>query len=112
VVSLDDAWVARVCAWCDPVLEAADLGFVRQVQHGDDQVALLWEAEPAAFAARYPDSGVDPESPCVDWWAYAEEGVIRLNLEGRTADLDAVLPLTGDGEVDGRALAAAFARAL
>ena len=49
-------------ALCDPVFEAADVGFVRQVQYagpGYRRVdAMLWEADPEQFAARYPDSGV------------------------------------------------------
>ena len=56
------------------VFDAADVGFVRQIQvrrSGEsafaslsemtgiaEEVALLWEADPELFAERYPDSGI------------------------------------------------------
>ena len=81
MADFDAAWADEVVRLCDPVFEAADVGFVRQVMHaGDDRTrvdALLWEAEPQRFAERYPESGIIetygqeqwPGVPCIDFWA-------------------------------------------
>lgn len=56
VSKLDRRWAEEVAQMCDPIFEAADVGFERQVQYTDDQqkevVALLWEADPQRFAER------------------------------------------------------------
>lgn len=61
---------------------AAEVGFVRQAQYADEAhqvvAALLWEADPIKFAARYPDSGIvetygeDAWSGvhCIDYWGF------------------------------------------
>lgn len=119
--SPDMHWVEEVCAWCDPVFAAAGVGFVRQVQHDARGVAaLLWEADPSAFIARYPDSGVEesygdqwPGVSGIDWWAYvdAEAAVLSIDVEGWSVPR-LMLDLTGRGGLDGMQLAGAFARLL
>ena len=123
--ALGEQWVDQVTRLCDPVFEAADVGFVRQVSYADDASslvsALLWEADPRRFAERYPDSGIVesygedqwPGVTCVDYWAYVDQEERRcdLSVEGwGTARLR--VDLSGDGRADGAALAAAFARIL
>jgi hypothetical protein len=118
----DKQWTIAVCAACDPVFTAADVGFVRQVQTHptDDTVgALLWEADPARFAARYPDSGIVRSygdqwpAPCIDYWVYvdAAAGQARLSVEGWSLG-ELSMNLAGDGARDGLALAEAFATIL
>jgi hypothetical protein len=118
----DAEWAVAVCAVCDPVFAAAAVGFVRQQlpDYGGDVVpALLWEAEPARFAERYPDSGIVRSygdqwpAPCIDYWVYvdAADGQARLSVEGWSLG-QLSMGLTGDGPRDGLALAEAFARIL
>jgi hypothetical protein len=118
----DKQWADAVCAACDPVFTAADVGFVRQPSsdYGSDVVpALFWEAEPARFAQRYPDSGIVRSygdqwpAPCIDYWVYvdAAAGQARLSVEGWSLG-QLSMDLTGDGARDGLALAEAFARIL
>lgn len=122
---LDSSWAESVATSCDPVFEAADVGFVRQVAWSDpDQqvvAALLWEADPQRFADRYPDSGVVesygaeqwPGVPCIDYWLYVEHDPpsARLSVEGW--DLPELwLDLDGRGTIDGPRIAAEFARIL
>jgi hypothetical protein len=118
----DTQWAVAVCAVCDPVFTAADVGFVRQQlpDYGSDAVpALLWEAEPARFAERYPDSGIvrtygdQWPAPCIDYWVYvdAAAGTALLSVEGWSLGRES-LDLTGDGARDGLVLAEAFARIL
>jgi hypothetical protein len=78
------------------VFAAAEVGFVRQIQPGAETSsrvgAILGEADPASFAAKYPDSGIVESYGqdqwaglgCIDYWLYvdAREGVCRLNVEG------------------------------
>lgn len=116
-------WAEQVCAHCDPVFAAADVGFERQLQHpgpgSDDVTALLWEADPERFAARYPESGIDEsyggslaDVPCIDYWVYLDEpGQARISVEGFGLP-ELLVPLTGHGTADGRQLAAVFARIL
>jgi hypothetical protein len=123
--ALDQAWAQEVCAYCDPVFEAAKVGFVRQVQHADEirQVvtALLWEAEPLRFAAKYPDSGIVetygegqwPDVHCIDYWVYIdhENRRCRLSVEGWNLP-DLSIELDGHSGLDGPAIADTFARIL
>lgn len=125
VSDLDGPWAESVATACDPVFEAADVGFVRQLAWGDlDQqvvAAILWEADPQRFADRYPDSGVIesygaaqwPDVHCIDYWLYVEHDPprARLSVEGwNTPELR--LDLDGRGAVDGPRIAAEFARIL
>lgn len=83
--------------------------------------ALLWEAEPALFAATYPDSGIIetygteqwPSVHCIDWWVYLnlDTKQARISVEGWNLP-DLWLPLSGNGEQDGCELADVFARFL
>ncbi|TIC82181.1 hypothetical protein E8D34_16990 [Nocardioides sp. GY 10113] len=112
-------WVDDVCRHCDPVFDAADVGFVRQalVDGQGRPSALLWEAAPSLFLARYPDSEIDrsygdqwPDTPCLDYWAYLDldERRCRIAVEGWRYP-EFVVPLRGNGDVDGGAVAAVFA---
>ena len=114
--SLDGSWAEAVRAACQPVFDAAQVGFTHQDQ-GDS--ALLWEADAELFAERYPDSGIVESygdqwpAPCIDYWIYieSEKRQVRLSIEGwGFADMN--VPITGDGAVDGRAIAAKFANIL
>ncbi len=116
-VTVGEGWAADVCAACDPVFEAADVGFT-QNQRGPS--AFLWEADPERFAARYPDSGIVESygsgwssAPCIDYWIYVEtdRGQARLSVEGWNL-VGLVVELSGNGELDGAALADVFARIL
>lgn len=126
MVSLyDQAWVDAVCRECDPVFAAAQVGFERQVVYaGGPQgpaAGILWEADPATFAARFPDSGIVEmygndqwaDVGCIDWWVnlHDDPARARLSLEGWNLP-ELSLPLTGRGEADGRDLAQVFARLL
>lgn len=108
----DRAWAEAVVAHLQPVFDAdgPDWSF-----HGiaDPPVALLWEALPTAFAARHPDAGiVSPEKiPCLDYWFYLDTDVVNLSWEGYPL-VDPQLVPTGDGDVDGRALASRLAEYL
>ena len=116
----DDAWAREVTAWCDPVMEAADVGFVRQVMHDEPGVvtAILWEADPARFAAAYPDSGIVESYGtdqwagvhCIDYWLYVDPRP-RLSVEGWNLP-DLYVDLTGYGGLDGSAVACVLARVL
>ena len=59
---MGESWIEEVSQACDPIFEAAAVGFVRQVNYADDDrkevVSLLWEADPQRFADRYPESGI------------------------------------------------------
>lgn len=110
------SWSERVRAWCDPVFAAADCGFTWNDSVGPE--ALLWEAEAELFAARYPDSGIVESygaeqwpAPCLDYWVYVESRTARLSVEGWDF-AEPRITLTGDGDVDGKAIAAEFARIL
>lgn len=120
----DDSWVRGVTAECDPIFEAAEVGFTRQVMRNDPEgtaTALLWEAEPALFAAKYPDSGIIetygteqwPDVTCIDWWVYLHPDTkqARISVEGWNLP-ELWLPLSGHGEQDGCELADVFARFL
>jgi hypothetical protein len=112
---LDEDWYGRVRAWCDPVFDAAEWGFVASA-HNE---ALLWEADPAKFAARYPESRVIEayggdlaDVHCIDFWIYMDRpGYARLSPDGW--DLPELhVPLLGWAEADGRSLAAVIGRIL
>jgi hypothetical protein len=120
VPALDRGWVDAMIAVCDPVYAAADVGFVRQISRDGDTVkAILWEAKPVEFARRYPDSGIVGSygdqwpPPCIDYWVYldAEAMEAQFSVEGWSGP-DEVVPLSGDGEADGLAIASAMARIL
>jgi hypothetical protein len=122
---LDRAWAEAVRRWCDPVFAAADCGFEWNgsgyQRDPDGHVhSLLWEAGPELFAERYPDSGVIESygeenwpPPCIDYWIYVEPttGTAELSVEG-WSDWRDPIPLSGDGDVDGRTLATRFAAIL
>lgn len=121
----DKCWVAAVVEACDPIFEAADVGFVRQLQYADEQQsqvdALLWEADPRRFAQRYPDSGIVetygeqqwPGVHCIDYWVYVDHANHRCRLSAEGWSLPELwLDLRGHGEADGAAIADTFARIL
>ncbi|WP_438854528.1 hypothetical protein [Agromyces sp. M3QZ16-3] len=125
MILFDDEWIAAVTKECDPVFDAADVGFVRQVGHGPDQQAryILWEATPALFAAKYPESRIIeeygenqwPKVHCIDYWVYLnepEQDQCRLSFEGWWGEDVIVIDLTGNGTADGKAIAAEYARIL
>jgi hypothetical protein len=119
-IRVDQAWIEAVCARCDPVFAAADVGFIRQIQKSSEGAALLWEADPQLFAARYPDSGIIESYgrdqwatvPCIDYWVYLDDGSshARLSVDG-WPNPEPVL-LTGDGAIDGLAIGTAMAQIL
>ncbi|WP_309650540.1 hypothetical protein [Nocardioides sp.] len=123
--SFDGRWATEVCRACDPVFAAADVGFVRSgdvTDPGDQKVgAILWEADPTRFAARYPDSGIVrsygedqwPGVGCIDFWLYveAEAATLRLSVEGWSLPHLAI-EATGHGGMDGMQVASVFARIL
>jgi hypothetical protein len=116
------AWSDAVHAQCDPVFAAADVGFTSQQPDTPGLVtALLWEAEPAAFAARYPDSGIIesygaeqwPDVNCIDFWLHvdADAGECRFSVEGWNLP-EIYLKATGRPASDAWAIASVFARIL
>ncbi len=120
----DKQWFEEVSAHVDLILDAAQVGFVRQAQGADEAgqvAALLWEADPAKFAARYPDSGIvetygeDQWSDvhCIDYWVYVdhEHRRCRISVEGWNLP-DVMIELHGQSRVDASAIADAFARIL
>jgi hypothetical protein len=121
-MAIDVEWRDAVRGACEPVLEAADVGFVWNgfIAFDSERPALLWEAEPARFAVRYPDSRIEdsygdqwPGVTCIDYWIYVDPMTMtaRLSMEGRNG-ADDIVDLAGDGAVDGRRLAAQFAHVL
>lgn len=122
---MDRGWADQVAKECDPVFEAADVGFVRQVQYADDAqslvAALLWEADPERFAARYPDSGIVetygadqwPAVHCIDYWVNVDHAGRRCRLSAEGWNLPEIwLELSGRGDADGASIADTFARIL
>ncbi len=116
----DADWVAAVRVACEPVLEAADVGFALNESASTDGRALLWEADPRLFGERFPAAGLLESYGetsydalhCVDWWVYLDQpGTARLALEGADPE-DVTVPLTGDVVADGARIAAAFGDAL
>jgi hypothetical protein len=119
-MAFDQTWRDDVRAACDPVFEAADAGFEWNTGHWSEaHPAMLWEADPLRFAERYPDSGIEASygdqwpAPCIDHWVYVDPSTTsaRLSVEGFGVR-DITVELTGDGVLDGNALAAAFAAIL
>ena len=119
--AFDRAWIDAVCAACDPVFAAADVGFVRQFSLSEPGhvSAILWEAEPLRFAARYPDSRVEESygdqwpAPCIDYWLYFERDPARVDLSFEGPEPPVTwIPVTGDGGHDGRTIADVVARTL
>jgi hypothetical protein len=115
MVLLNDAWLERVRAWCDPVFDEADCGFVWNGQSD----ALLWEADPARFAARYPDSGIVESYGgqwggvhCIDFWAYLDKAdFARISVEGWNLP-ELFVEVRGHPDLDGSGLARVFAMIL
>jgi hypothetical protein len=115
------AWRDAVRTGCDSVLVAADVGFEwnSSATYDPDHPALLWEADPLLFAARYPESGIERSygdqwpAPCLDYWVYVDPvgRTARLSVEG-FPEPDGLLSLTGDGARDGALLASVFAEIL
>ena len=117
------AWVDDVCSKCDPIFDAADVGFKRQVQYNDLErqlvSALLWEADPERFAARYPDSGIVEaygeqwrSVDCIDYWAYVDHETKRAQVSVEGWDFPDVTLDLGGCALDGFRLAHLFARIL
>lgn len=116
----DQSWWEAMVEACDPVFAAADAGFARQpIRDGETVTALLWEAKAVEFAERYPDSGIIESygdqwpATCIDYWVYLEADTqqARLSVEGWGL-IGELVPLSGDGKADGRAVASAMARIL
>ncbi len=122
---MDRHWAEAVAAACNPIFEAADVGFERQLLYADEEHtqvdALLWEADPRRFAHRYPDSGIVetygdqqwPDVRCIDYWVYVDHanGRCRLSVEGWNLP-ELYLDLHGNGGRDGAHIADTFARIL
>ncbi|HWM73938.1 MAG TPA: hypothetical protein VNQ53_09365, partial [Nocardioides sp.] len=75
---------------------------------------------PVRFVERYPDSDLADEvdepgwpPPCADYWVYvdAPAAAAELSCEGWGMWLEPI-PLSGNGESDGRLLATRFAEIL
>lgn len=124
MAALDARWAEEVCRHCDPVFDAAGVGFTRQVQHADDRgelvTALLWEADPVRFAETYPESGIFESYGeqwsgvgCIDYWVYVDrdKSQCRMSVEGWQLP-EIVLELHGHGGMDGSNIARVFARIL
>lgn len=116
------AWRDAVRAACEPVFAVADVGFKwnGSVAFEAEHPTLLWEAEPARFARRYPDSRIEdsygdqwPDVTCIDYWIYVDPVTLtaRLSVEGWNGT-DETVDLTSDGRLDGQRLASAFAHIL
>jgi hypothetical protein len=120
-MTVDVVWLDALRAACDPVFAAADAGFEwnEHVHFDADRPTLLWEADPARFAARYPDSRIERSygdqwpPPCIDYWLHVDpvRMTARLSVEGWDLS-DTTLDIAGDGSMDGQAVAAAFAAVL
>ncbi len=122
---LGELWAKEVVQACDPIFEAADVGFVGQVGYAGDQrqevVSLLWEADPQRFADRYPESGIVETYGegqwrgvhCIDFWVNLDlpNRRCRLSVEGWNLP-ELWLGLRGVGAWDGPAIADTFARIL
>ena len=110
----DRTWCEAVVGVLQPVFDedGSDWSFAGI---SDPPTALLWEASPTAFVARHPDAGIEdayhqPASaiPCLDYWVYLDQGGpghVELSWEGWAFPW-APVPITGDGDLDGRMLAA------
>ncbi|EON23285.1 MULTISPECIES: hypothetical protein [Nocardioides] len=116
-MTLDRGWAEAVVAQLQPVFDADGSGWSFQ-GITDPPTALLWEAVPASFLARHPDSDIEaangmPASqiPCLDIWFYLEPGLVSLSWEGYPQQPAPVVP-TGDGDLDGRTLATLLAENL
>lgn len=113
MIGPDRAWCDAVAAHLQPVFDedGPDWSFH---EIADEPSALLWEASPTAFVARHPDAGIEEsygqpavDIPCLDFWIYLDRsgpGQVELSWEGWTMPWDPV-PITGDGDRDGRMLA-------
>lgn len=123
MTALDAEWVRLVCAHCDPVLEAADVGFERQISHEADGAvsAILWEADPQRFAAAYPDSGIVesygegawPHVSCIDFWLYVDHERQRAVLSVEGWDLPEIgIDLAGSPGLHAASIAQVLARIL
>lgn len=123
--ALGESWAEEVAQACDPIFEAADVGFVRQVNYADDDrhevVSLLWEADPQRFADRYPESGIVETYGedqwrgvhCIDYWVYLDQPNRRCRLSVEGWNLPELwLDLRGVGAWDGPDIADTFARIL
>ena len=119
---LDQEWMQSVCDFCDPIFEAANVDFTRQISLADDGTVntLLWEADPGLFAQTYPESGIIesygdqwPQVGCIDFWVYAEheKRQCRLSVEGWNLP-DLVLPFAGSKRMHACSIADTFARIL
>lgn len=121
-MTVNVAWRDAVRAACEPVFAAADAEFQWNgwVAFDAEHPALLRDAEPARFAARYPDSRIEdsygdewPGVSCIDYWIYVDPLTMtaRVSVEGWNRP-DETVDLTGDGRVDGRRLVSEFAQIL
>jgi hypothetical protein len=116
VTGLDRAWAEQVAAICQPVFDGADVGFRA---HPPQAAALLWEAAPQAFAARFPDSEIiesygDHWPPSgIDYWVYTHPDTmtVELSLEGWGL-MREEYAVTGDAGADGPLIARRFAEVL
>jgi hypothetical protein len=120
-MAVDVTWRDAVRHVCEPVFLAADADFRWNdgVWSAGEQPAMLWEAEPARFAARYPQIGIEASygeqwpPPCIDYWIHVDPTLMtaRLSVEGWNGP-DDVFDLTGDGPTDGETLAARLSQIL
>ena len=118
----DDDWSTTVCTVLDDLFLRARAGFSRAApaRPRDGVVGdLLWEADPARFLERYPDSDVVESygglwpPPCIDYWVYVDvpSHVAQLSTEGWGGEPRTV-ELSGSGAVDAGRLAAALGEIL
>ena len=115
MTSFDRAWCEAVVGRLQPVFDEDGSGW-SFAGISDPPSSLLWEAVPTAFVERHPDAGIEAayggqaasSIPCLDFWVYLERarpGLVELSWEGWTSPTDPVA-VTGDGDHDGRVLAA------
>lgn len=121
--AFDVEWAGKVREQCDPIFDAARVGFQCQIIGLDESNSvrgLLWEADPALFAARFPDSGIAEtygddweNTSCIDYEVTVDESAQQLVLAVEGWNLPEMrLAASGKGQRDGARLADLLARIL